>query len=259
MKHDRLFVKWSVFQHNSAASENILNMMSLPKNVSETSCFPRKLTICWGNIVSGGPLPLSSWGHSWDIWVNWIATKWPQFIHCFSFFRSCTTVNLFVGLVHDHGKFSENLKKRNFHLNLNQKDWMFSHRGKKVSNDKWQMSQQFTELLTHPGSEFYFLIISSSKSWCNINVLLLYGWGRMKAQNEEKAKKRWWGVSHSSKSTCQQVLANVLGNTVRQSSYRSLHYIHHHHNVSATSTRVLKKCQFLSYIDGLFQVHNLYW
>ena len=31
------------------------------------------------------PLPLFSWGHSWDIWVNWIATEWPQFIHCFSF------------------------------------------------------------------------------------------------------------------------------------------------------------------------------
>ena len=46
--------------------------------------------------------PPSSRGHSWDIWVNWIATKWPQFIHCFSFFRSCTTVTLFVGLVHHH-------------------------------------------------------------------------------------------------------------------------------------------------------------
>ena len=45
------------------------------------------------------------------------------------------------------------------------------------------------EVLTHPGSEFYFLIISSWKSWwCNINALLLYGWGRMKAQNKEEEK-----------------------------------------------------------------------
>ena len=93
-----------------------------PKNVSETSCFPRKLTICWGNIVSGGPLPLSSWGHSWDIWVNWIATKWPQFIHCFSFFRSCTTVTLFVGLVHHHGNSQKILRKGTSTQHLNQKD-----------------------------------------------------------------------------------------------------------------------------------------
>ena len=40
---------WEHFEHD----------VPPPKNVAVISCFPRKLTICWGNIVSGGPLPLS--------------------------------------------------------------------------------------------------------------------------------------------------------------------------------------------------------
>ena len=51
-------------------------------DVGEILCFPRKLSICRGNIVSGGteatppPLLRGTRGHSKDIWVNWIGLGW---------------------------------------------------------------------------------------------------------------------------------------------------------------------------------------
>ena len=51
-------------------------------DVGEILCFPRKLSICRGNIVSGGteatppPLLRGTRGHSKDIWVNWIGLRW---------------------------------------------------------------------------------------------------------------------------------------------------------------------------------------
>ena len=72
----------------------------VPKNVLEFHVFPGNWQfveeILWV-LDLDHPLPLFSWGHSWDIWVNWIATEWPQFIHCFSFCSVLMPVSLWAG------------------------------------------------------------------------------------------------------------------------------------------------------------------
>ena len=73
-------------------------------DVGEILCFPRKLSICRGNIVSGGteatppPLLRGTRGHSKDIWVNWVGLDCHRMTAIYSLFLflQCTNASFFV-------------------------------------------------------------------------------------------------------------------------------------------------------------------